>query len=145
LRPGSVSGYTSASKASLNCGDTSGFLPAGRSEGTSVGKMCSGGARLSEAPRIPGRHLARQRASRRPLWRLPWSARPSIESRPATVLGGTRRGGGWIAIAAEPQEHVHVGSTEMGADLLRWTHAPLAQSAEHIHGKENPGAILLVR
>jgi hypothetical protein len=23
--------------------------------------------------------------------------------------------------------------------------APLAQSAEHIHGKENPGAILLVR
>jgi hypothetical protein len=24
-------------------------------------------------------------------------------------------------------------------------HAPLAQSAEHIHGKENPGAILLVR
>ena len=38
-----------ASEASLNCGDTSGLLPAGRSERTSVGRMCSGGARRSGA------------------------------------------------------------------------------------------------
>jgi hypothetical protein len=41
-----------ASEASLNCGDTSGLLPAGRSERTSVGRMCSGGARRSGAPRF---------------------------------------------------------------------------------------------
>jgi hypothetical protein len=43
------------------------------------------------------------------------------------------------------QEHVHVGSTERALTSYDRTRAPLAQSAEHIHGKEKPRAILLVR
>src|SRR6266581_6303971 len=104
------------------------FLPAGRPERTAVGRMCSGGVRLSGAPgfsvgtsrlrgpadgaagicaaqRGPGSNVQAATGGREP-------AGVMYTPAPAGVLGSTRRGGGCLQIAAESQEHVHVGSTE---------------------------------
>jgi hypothetical protein len=60
-----------------------------------------------------------------------------------------QRSGIISALAADEcpmyRSFISITATNIGVQLQKQRFAPLAQSVERIHGKENPGAILVVR
>jgi hypothetical protein len=113
--------------------------------------MCSGGARLPGASRFSGATSRLKGQQTLPLafelvsGAIDRTCRPQrargnrlgrVHSRPAAVLGSTRRGGGCIWIAASRKSSPCWKHGKWPLTCYDRTRAPLAQSAEHIHGKD---------